>query len=134
MPIRTVMSADSRGTWAWSPSRSPWGHVIVHPREPPEQQRNSRDAVSGGVIATLFDCALGMAIASGVSSDSTEARISRATVSLGISYLCPATGHSFRAIGRPRRRGSTIAFADGTVENEHGTVCATAQGIWRLLG
>jgi acyl-coenzyme A thioesterase PaaI-like protein len=64
------------------------------------------------VIATTYDWALGMAIVSVASSDSTEARISQATMTLDVSYRRPATGRRFRAIGRLRRCGSTIAFAE----------------------
>jgi uncharacterized protein (TIGR00369 family) len=109
------------------------GHVVIHLRQPGDILRNSRNAVNGGVIATMFDWALGMAIASGVNADSGRDRIAQATVSLDISYMRAATGENFRTVAKLIRSGSTLAFAEGALENEQGEICATAHGVWRLL-
>jgi uncharacterized protein (TIGR00369 family) len=109
------------------------GHVVVHLREPPDLLRNSREAVNGGVIATMFDWALGAAIASGVNRNNDREKIAQATVSLDIVYMRAAMGENFRVTAALVRHGSTLAFAEGSLEDDNGDICATAHGVWRLL-
>jgi uncharacterized protein (TIGR00369 family) len=117
------------------------GRVVVHLRAPTAAQRGgggSADVINGGVIAYMFDAALGCAIASANlarpemrSIDPSELR--QSTINLDISYVDAAVGASFQAHGKVVRSGRSVAFAEGELRDEHGRVCATAKGIWRIF-
>jgi uncharacterized protein (TIGR00369 family) len=117
------------------------GEVTIHLRSPTLAQRGAGgppDAINGGVISYMFDGALGYAIVSAQlprleAAGLSLARYSQVTMNLDITYLAPAQGGSFRAIGRVLRVGRSTAFAEGELLNGRGEVCATAKGIWRVF-
>ncbi|MDP3820530.1 MAG: PaaI family thioesterase [Burkholderiales bacterium] len=94
--------------------------------------------INGGVISYMCDGALGYSIISGLlalpESQEVDARELRAfTITLTMTYLDVARGDRFEARGRVVRLGRGTAFAEGQFISEDGKVCATAQGIWRVL-
>ena len=94
--------------------------------------------LNGGVIAYMCDGALGYSIISGLlalpEAGQIDARELRTfTITLTMTYLDVARGDSFAAHGRVVRLGRGTAFAEGQFVNQDGKVCATAQGIWRVL-
>jgi uncharacterized protein (TIGR00369 family) len=94
--------------------------------------------LNGGVIAYMCDGALGYSIISGLfelpEARSVDVRALRTfTITLTMTYLDVARGDRFEARGRVLRLGRGTAFAEGQFVNEEGKVCATAQGIWRVL-
>lgn len=117
------------------------GRTIVHLRNPSAEQRGgggSADVINGGVIAYMFDAALGCAIASANLArpemrtvDPCELR--QSTINLDISYVEAAAGPSFEAHGEVVRAGRGMAFAEGRLLDANGRVCATAKGIWRVF-
>jgi len=117
------------------------GRVVVHLRAPTAVQRGgggSADVINGGVIAYMFDAALGCAIASANlarpemrSIDPHELR--QSTINLDISYVEAAAGPRFEAHGQVVRAGRGMAFAEGRLLDSDGRVCATAKGIWRVF-
>ncbi len=117
------------------------GRVVVHLRAPTAVQRGgggSADVINGGVIAYMFDAALGCAIASANlarpemrSIDPRELR--QSTINLDISYIEAAAGPRFEAHGQVVRAGRGMAFAEGRLLDADGRVCATAKGIWRVF-
>ncbi|MCP3978752.1 MAG: hotdog fold thioesterase [bacterium] len=88
---------------------------------------NRRGVAHGGVIASLLDSALGMAVIS-----SMPAEWWCATTSLTTNFVDGPRGGRLVGTGRVVRRGSSIAFAEGEVRDERGRVVATASGSWRL--
>ena len=116
------------------------GEVIVRLVDPRNDQRGGggNASLNGGVIAYMFDGALGAAITSLVVQElgidvNDRSRFGEATISLTINYVQPAFGNSFEAHGKAVRTGRTVAFAEGKLLDEQGEVCATATGIWRLF-
>lgn len=117
------------------------GRVVVHLRAPTAVQRGgggSADVINGGVIAYMFDAALGCAIASANlarpemrSIDPRELR--QSTINLDISYIEAAAGPRIEAHGQVVRAGRGMAFAEGRLLDADGRVCATAKGIWRVF-
>ena len=117
------------------------GRAIVHLRSPSAAQRGGggSDAVlNGGVIAYMFDGALGCAIASsrlarpemrGIDPQ----RLRQSTINLDISYVDAASGDHFQARGKVVRASRNIAFAEGELLDAQGRTCATAKGIWRIF-
>lgn len=94
--------------------------------------------LNGGVIAYMCDGALGYSIISGLfelpEARSVDVRELRTfTITLTMTYLDVARGDRFEARGRVVRLGRGTAFAEGQFISEDGKVCATAQGIWRVL-
>lgn len=116
------------------------GQAVVHLRHPSPEQRGgagSADVINGGVIAYMFDAALGCAIASAnlarPDMRGVDPRALRqATINLDISYLEAATGPRFEAHGQVVRAGRGMAFAEGRLLDAQGRVCASAKGIWRI--
>lgn len=116
------------------------GEAIVRLAGPRDDQRGGggTSALNGGVIAYMFDGALGAAVTSLVMNRfgidaADKAAFETATVSLTINYAQPAEGDAFQAHGVAVRAGRTIAFAEGKLYDERGDVCATASGVWRLF-
>ncbi len=116
------------------------GEVVVKLSDPRDDQRGGAGtaALNGGVIAYMFDGALGAAVTSLVVEQLhidvlDEKSFGEATISLTINYVKPALGTKFEAHGKAVRTGRTIAFAEGKLYDENGDVCATASGVWRLF-
>ncbi|MBM3976719.1 MAG: PaaI family thioesterase [Planctomycetes bacterium] len=86
--------------------------------------RNELGSVHGGIIMLLVDGAMGRAAGRTLAPGQICA-----TVQFSSQFLAPAAGR-LSALGRVVRRGRTIAFAEGEVRREDGTVVARAHGTW----
>jgi uncharacterized protein (TIGR00369 family) len=84
---------------------------------------NPLGAVHGGYAATLLDSACGIATHSTLGPDR-----SHTTLELKVSYLRPLSEDSgvVRAVGRVTSVGKRVAFAEATLHDEAGRLCATA--------
>jgi acyl-coenzyme A thioesterase PaaI-like protein len=96
------------------------------------------DVLNGGVVAYMFDGALGFSITSALLAlpDARRidlARLRQFTINLDITYLDAARGASFEAHGKAVRVSRSTAFAEGWLRDADGKVCATARGIWRIF-
>jgi len=116
------------------------GEVVVRLSQASEAQRGGGGtaALNGGVMAYMFDGALGAAVASialhrleGEAIDPT--RFGQVTINLNISYLRAAHGERFEARGVALQVGGSVAFAEGKLYDERGDVCASATGVWRIF-
>ncbi|MES2226549.1 MAG: PaaI family thioesterase [Pseudomonadota bacterium] len=117
------------------------GNAVVRlPKVLPTQRGGggSDDVLNGGVIAYMFDGALGCAIASTslarpemLGVDPSQLR--QSTINLDISYVEAASGDHFEARGKVVRASRSMAFAEGELYDAQGRVCATAKGIWRIF-
>ena len=116
------------------------GEAVVRLAQATEDQRGGggTDALNGGVIAYMFDGALGAAVASaalhrldGQGLDPTG--FGQVTITLNISYLRAARGDRFEARGVALQVGGSVAFAEGKFYDERGDVCASATGVWRVF-
>jgi len=84
---------------------------------------NPFGAVHGGYAATVLDSACGIAVHSQL-----EANRGHTTLELKVSYLKGLNAQSgkIRAIGRTISVGRRVAFAEATLHDEKGRLCATA--------
>ena len=116
------------------------GKSIVRLVNPRDDQRGGggTSALNGGVIAYMFDGALGSAVASLAvheygAGEKDIPGYAESTISLTINYVKPALGDAFEAHGTAIRTGRTVAFAEGKLYDSDGEICATASGVWRLF-
>ncbi len=117
------------------------GHVILRLNHPRPEQRGAGGsplAINGGLMAYMFDGALGYAIVSAqlprAQAEGVDlAEYRQVTMNLDVSFLEAALGNRFEAHGRVVRAGRGVTFAEGELLDENGRVCATAKGIWRIL-
>ena len=84
------------------------------------------DAVNGGILAAVFDLAIGC---TGALVDPTRRT---ATLQLSMNFERPLRGPVLIARGRLDRVGGRTAFSSAVIEDEIGEACARAQGVLRL--
>ena len=84
---------------------------------------NPLGAVHGGYAATLLDSACGIAVQSALGPNRGHT-----TLELKVSYLKALTDRSgtVRAVGRVVTLGGRVAFAEATLHDGAGQLCATA--------
>lgn len=82
--------------------------------------------VHGGVVMLLVDGAMGRATVRTLEPGQVAA-----TVQFSNQFLAPAQG-TLSAVGRVVRRGRGIAFVEGEVTREDGTLVARAHGTWAI--
>ena len=88
---------------------------------------NSRGDVHGGVIASLLDAAMGVAVRSAL-----KAGEGATTVSLTVNYLAPGRG-TLVARGRVVRAGRTLASVEADVVDAAGNMAAHAVSTMRIV-
>lgn len=79
--------------------------------EKKEWERNQRGELHGGVVAAMFDTAMGMSVAAFSNSDVT-------TADLSVSYIRPFLGESFRFESEVIHSGRTLARASAKAYDE----------------
>ena len=84
------------------------------------------DAVNGGILAAIFDLAIGC---TGALVDPTRRT---ATLQLSMNFEQPLRGPLLLAHGRLDRVGGRTAFASAVITDADGQPCARAQGVLRL--
>jgi uncharacterized protein (TIGR00369 family) len=85
----------------------------------------------GGIHATLLDTVMGFC---GCFTGSAETRRFAMTLSLNTQFLSRPKGKLLIAEGRRTGGGSRTFFAEGTVMDETGELCATGTGVFRYRG
>lgn len=88
---------------------------------------NSWQVAHGGVVMTLLDIALSMAARS-MDAEATGA----ATVDLSLSFIAPGRGDRLVAEGRVLRAGRSLAFCEGEVHDDTGTLVAKGLGTFKM--
>ena len=98
------------------------GHVVFE-GTPDRSVYNPLGSVHGGYAATLLDSACGSAVHSQLGAGRGHT-----TLELKVSYLRGLTERSgtVRATGRVISAGSRVAFAEATLHDGDGRLCATA--------
>lgn len=121
--------------WLESGQQPPMGHTlgfrlaevergrVVFEGHPNRSVYNPLGSVHGGYAATLLDSACGVAVASQLGPHRGHT-----TLELKISYLRALTEDSgtVRAEGRVVSLGSRVGFAEATLRDGTGQLCATA--------
>jgi uncharacterized protein (TIGR00369 family) len=96
---------------------------VVFEGTPGRHLYNPHGSVHGGYAATLLDSACGIAVHSQLG-----AHKGHTTLELKVSYLrgLSADSGTVRATGRVVTAGRRVAFADATLHDGEGRLCATA--------
>ncbi len=89
---------------------------------------NPGGAVQGGILTAMLDDAMGPAVV--VKSGGT---LYGPTVDLNVSFLAPAKPGRLVAVAEVLRMGRTIAFLQGELRDETGTVVARATATARVV-
>jgi uncharacterized protein (TIGR00369 family) len=100
--------------------------VVLDPVQGPQRGGLGSDAVNGGILAAIFDLAIGCTPAL---VDPTKRS---ATVQLSINFMRAARGNRLVARGKIERAGGVLLFASAQLFDEKGALCATCSGLARL--
>lgn len=101
--------------------------VITLPEVRPEHRGGlGTTAINGGVLATMFDYAIGCAAAL---LDPTRRA---ATMQLSMSFERPVLGNSVCAEATIDSAGTSSLFASARIHDAQGKVCARCQGVVKL--
>lgn len=89
--------------------------------------RNLQGLVHGGILATLADIAMGLAVRTVVGE--TRRHV---TIDLHVHYLRPARPGRLEAIGNVVRVGTHVGFAEGSVIDPAGRLLIRASGTYSV--
>ena len=126
---------DLRRRIAASPFHAAFGISIDHAApgevrlgwEARPDHRNLQGLVHGGVLATLVDIAMGLAVRSVVGP--TRRHV---TIDLHVHYLRPARPGRLEALGSVVRVGTHVGFAEGSVMDAAGRLLIRASGTYSV--
>ena len=89
---------------------------------------NPAGFVQGGILSAMLDDTMGPAVFA-----MTEGRLYTATISLTVNFLAPARPGKIVAEATVTQLGKTVAFVEGRLSAEDGTLLATASVSARLV-
>jgi uncharacterized protein (TIGR00369 family) len=89
---------------------------------------NPAGFVQGGILSAMLDDTMGPAV-----FVMTEGRLYTATISLTVNFLAPARPGPITGEARVTQLGRTVAFVEGRLSAEDGTLLATATTSARLV-
>lgn len=90
--------------------------------------RNPGGIAHGGIIATMLDVAVGLALRTKLGMTSQHV-----TVNLTIDYMRAASGNRLIARGRARKDGRRITFGEATLFDESGHELARGNATFLVL-
>jgi uncharacterized protein (TIGR00369 family) len=89
---------------------------------------NPAGFVQGGILSAMLDDTMGPAV-----FVMTDGKLNTATISLTVNFLAPAKPGKVIGEATVTQLGRTIAFVEGRLMSEDGTVLATATTSARLV-
>jgi uncharacterized protein (TIGR00369 family) len=89
---------------------------------------NPAGFVQGGILSAMLDDTMGPAVFA-----MTEGRLYTATITMTVNFLSPAKPGPITGEARVTQLGKTVAFMEGRLMAEDGTVLATATTSARLV-
>ena len=89
---------------------------------------NPAGFIQGGILSEMLDDTIGPAVLV-----MTEGKSYTTTVSLTVNFLSPAKPGPITAEAKVMQLGKSIAFVEGKLMAEDGTLLATATAVERLL-
>ena len=89
---------------------------------------NPAGFVQGGILSAMLDDTMGPAV-----FVMTEGRLYTATISLTVNFLAPARPGPITGEAKVTQLGKTVAFVEGRLTAEDGTLLATATTSARLV-
>jgi acyl-CoA thioesterase len=94
-----------------------------------ELHLRTRGIAHGGVIASLLDTAMGIAVATKLPESCLTV-----TAQLNVNFIRPAwKGENLQILGTVRHSGQTTAVAQGEIQTESGVLVATSSGTFAFL-
>jgi uncharacterized protein (TIGR00369 family) len=90
--------------------------------------RNPAGFIQGGILTAMLDDTMGPAVLI-----MTEGKLYTTTISLTVNFMAAAKPGPIIAEARVTQLGKTIAFMEGKLTAEDGTLLATATTVARLL-
>lgn len=93
-----------------------------------EDHLNSQGIVHGGIIAMLLDVACGNTASAWFDRDEHPVVL---TLSLNTSYVSAVSGGRVTAVAKPSGGGRKLAYVNGELHAEDGTLIATAAGVFK---
>ena len=126
---------DLRRRIAASPFHAGFGISVEHAAagevrlgwEARPDHRNLQGLVHGGILATLVDIAMGLAVRTVVGP--TRRHV---TIDLHVQYLRPARPGRLEALGSVVRVGTNVGFAEGSVMDAAGRLLIRASGTYSV--
>ncbi|AAV94081.1 putative protein TIGR00369 [Ruegeria pomeroyi DSS-3] len=103
------------------------GHARCH-LDIGAQHLNSQDVLHGGIIAMVMDVACGNAASAYFDRQEHPPVV---TVSLNTNYLAAVDRGRVTGIGRVTGGGRKLAYVNGELLHEDGTLIATATGVFK---
>ena len=89
---------------------------------------NPAGFIQGGILGAMLDDTMGPAV-----FVMTEGRLYTATISMTVNFLAPAKVGPITGEANVTQLGKTIAFVEGRLTAEDGTLLATATASTRLV-
>jgi len=89
---------------------------------------NPGGIVHGGVIATLLDACIGLALRTKLGM-----RSSHVTVELGVHYLAPARAGALIGRGRAVRVGDRVSYGEAELSSEKGRLLAKGSATFLII-
>lgn len=86
----------------------------------------------GGVVCTLVDCAIGIALGA-ANAASSDGPIGQTTTDLNVSFLAGARKGPVSVEGRILRRGGTLAVGEATVRDADGATVAVGRATFMII-
>lgn len=97
-----------------------------------DKHANRNGMLHGGIISMMLDVACGFAASKHFGQG--EARTPLVTLTLNTSFVSGVSiGRRVTALGHLTGGGRKIAYASGVLQDEDGTVLASAQGAFRAI-
>jgi uncharacterized protein (TIGR00369 family) len=90
--------------------------------------RNPAGFIQGGILTAMLDDTMGPAVLI-----MTEGKLYTTTISLTVNFMAAAKPGPIIAEARVTQLGRTVAFMEGKLTAEDGTLLATATTVARLL-
>jgi uncharacterized protein (TIGR00369 family) len=95
--------------------------------ETTDAEKNLQGTIHGGILATLADTAMGLAVRTAIDPGRPHV-----TIDMTVHYLRPASPGRIEATGTVVRAGSQIAYAEADVVGPGGTLLARASGTYSV--
>jgi len=121
---RTIPFAESLGV---RPIEITEAHAVVELRKRPELL-NSWGAAHGGVIMTMLDVVMSMAV-----RGHYRANTAVVTIDMSVGFMNASRNDFVRAEGRVLHGGQSTAFCEGEARDESGLLLAKAIGTFKRV-
>jgi acyl-CoA thioesterase len=125
--LRDKLSATPFYGWSGISLESAARAEVTITLEIDERHVNLQGLVHGGVLATMADVAMGLAVRTAVEPDRRHV-----TIEMGMHYVRPAPRGRIRAAGRAVHVGGQIAYAEADLIDGAGRLLARATGTYSV--